>query len=88
MDFMLQSECLLINPITVYTVNLEIFANSRKRHICNVKNLQLGHDLHISVNNKVILPFREGFIFMKLRILFLFKCMMMGQASDSKTTLT
>ena len=74
MDFMLQSVCLLINQITVHTVNLEIFCenfisgNSVKRHICDVKNSRLGHDLHISVNDRVISPFREGFIFMKLRI--------------------
>ena len=44
------------------------FANSVKRHICNVKNSQLRHDLHISVNERVILPFREDFIFTELRI--------------------
>ena len=45
-----------------------IFANSVKRHICDVKTLQLGHDLPISVNNILISPFREGedFIFTKL----------------------
>ena len=45
-----------------------IFANSIKRYIYNVKNLRLGLDLHISVNDRVILQFCEGFIFMKLGI--------------------
>ena len=51
------------------TVNSEIcrenffFVNSVKRHICDVKNSRLGHDLTISVNNRVILPFHEVFIF-------------------------
>ena len=40
--------------------------NSLKRHICYIKNLRLEHDLPISVNNKVISAFREGFIFTKL----------------------
>ena len=43
-----------------------IFANSVKRHICDAKNLRLGHDLPISVNDRVISPFREDFIFTKL----------------------
>ena len=56
------------------TVNSEIFAriiffaNSFKRHFCDVKRSQLGHDLSISVNDSVISLFREGFIFMKLGI--------------------
>ena len=37
--------------------------NSVKRHICDVKNSQLGHDLPISVNDRVISPFANGFIF-------------------------
>ena len=45
-----------------------IFANSVKRHICDVKNSRLSHDLHISVNDRVISPFREDLIFTKLRI--------------------
>ena len=43
-----------------------IFANSVKRHIWDVKNLQLGHDLPISVKDILILPFREDLIFTKL----------------------
>ena len=42
-----------------------ILANSVKRHSCDIKNSQLGHDLSTSVNDRVILPFREGFIFAK-----------------------
>ena len=45
-----------------------IFANSVKRHICDAQNLRLRHDLPISVTNSVVLLFREGFIFAKLRI--------------------
>ena len=45
-----------------------IFANSVKRHICDIKNLRLGHDLPISLNDRVIPPFREDFIFKKLRL--------------------
>ena len=45
-----------------------IFANSVKIHISDVLNLRLGHDLPISVNNRVILPFCEDFTFAKLRI--------------------
>ena len=45
-----------------------IFGNSIKRHISGVKNSGLRQDLPISKNNRVILPFREGFIFTKLRI--------------------
>ena len=55
------------------TVNLEIFrdnfifANSVKRHICDAKNSRLTHNFHISVNDNVISPFCEDFIFTKLR---------------------
>ena len=45
-----------------------IFANSVKSHICGIKNALLGHDLPISVNDRVISPFWEEFIFTKLRI--------------------
>ena len=44
-----------------------IFADSGKRYICDVKNSRLMHVLPISVNDRVILSFREGFI-AKLRI--------------------
>ena len=43
-----------------------IFANSIKRHISDVQNSRLRQDLPISINDRVILPFREGFIFTKL----------------------
>ena len=45
-----------------------IFANSVKRHICQVINSRLWHDLFISVNDNEFSPFREAFIFAKLRI--------------------
>ena len=40
-----------------------VFANSIKRHICDAKNSRLGHDLPISVNDRVISAFREDFKF-------------------------
>ena len=43
-----------------------IFPNSVKRHICDVKNSRLGHDLAISINNRVISAFGEDFIFSNL----------------------
>ena len=45
-----------------------IFANSITRHISDVKNSLQRQDLPKSINDRVILPFREGFIFTKLRI--------------------
>ena len=33
-----------------------IFENSVKRHICDIKNSQQGHDLPTSVNDRLILP--------------------------------
>ena len=45
-----------------------MFANNIKRHIWDVKNLHLGHDLSLSVNDRMISPFRKGFIFTKLCI--------------------
>ena len=50
------------------TVDSEIFSNSIKRHISDVKNSRLRQDIPISINDRVILPFREGFYFTKLRI--------------------
>ena len=44
-----------------------IFANCIKRHIRDVKNSRLRQDLPIPINDRVILPFREDFIFAKLR---------------------
>ena len=45
-----------------------IFANSVKRHICELKKPQVEHDLPISVKDIEITPFREGFIVTKLRM--------------------
>ena len=36
------------------TVNQEIFVSNNKSHICVIKNSRLGHDLPISVNDRVI----------------------------------
>ena len=44
-----------------------IFANCINRHIRDVKNSQLRHDLPISINDRVILPFCEGFLFAKIK---------------------
>ena len=56
-----------ITPGPSLTVNPEIFARILfKRRICDVKN-SLGHDLPISVEDRVILQFGEGFIFTQLR---------------------
>ena len=51
-----------------YFWGIFFFANSVKRHICDVKNSRLGYDLPTPVNVRMILPFREGFIFTKLSI--------------------
>ena len=40
-----------------------IFANSIKIHISDVENSRLRQDLSKSINERVILPFREGFYF-------------------------
>ena len=45
-----------------------ILANNIKRHISDVKKSRLRQDLPISINDRVKLPFREGFIFTELRI--------------------
>ena len=45
-----------------------IFANSINRHFCDVRISRLVHDIRISVNDSVILPFLVGFNFTKLRI--------------------
>ena len=42
-----------------------IFANSNKRHVCNVKNSLLGHDLPTSVNDSDF-AISRGFTFTKL----------------------
>ena len=45
-----------------------IFMKSVKKHICDIKKSRLRFDLPISVNDRAISPFREDFIFTKLRI--------------------
>ena len=43
-----------------------IFTYCIKRHISDVKTSRLRQDLPILINDRVILPFHEGFIFKKL----------------------
>ena len=53
------------------TVNLEIFvifSNNAVRHICYVQISRVRCDLPMLVNHSMILLFREGLNFMKLRI--------------------
>ena len=45
-----------------------IFTKSIKRHISDVKISRLRQDSPISINDRVILPFRKSFIFTKLCI--------------------
>ena len=64
---------IIASAINQTTVNSEIFtriifSGIALRHICDVRNWRLVHDIRISVNDRVILPFREGFNFTKLRI--------------------
>ena len=40
-----------------------IFANSVKRYSCDIKKSRLGHDLSISLNDRVISPFPDDFFF-------------------------
>ena len=60
------------NEFNIYTVNSKIFArifsfaNSAKSQNCDVKYSRLGPDSPISVNDRMISPFREGYIFTKL----------------------
>ena len=44
-----------------------IFANSVKRHICEVVKARLGPALALLMNDRVISPFCDDFIFTKLR---------------------
>ena len=76
----------LISYLIVYTVDSEIFANSMERHISDVKNMGLRQDLHISINDRVILPFREGFIFTKLRMQSFTKIKSWGKTSEFTVT--
>ena len=56
-----------IRKLSIDIVNPEIFAKSVKRHICEVNYSRLGHDVLISVNDRVISPFHEDSFLMKLR---------------------
>ena len=58
---------LMDKKVITIPVNSEIFAKSVKRHIYDIKKSRVWHDLPILVNNRVISPFCEGFIFAKLR---------------------
>ena len=54
------------------TVNSEIFerilfSRIALRQICDVQNSRPRDDLHILVNDRVISPYRESFIFTKFR---------------------
>ena len=40
-----------------------VFAKSIKRHLSDAQNSRLRHDLLISVNNRVIMLFREGYFY-------------------------
>ena len=44
-----------------------IFLNRDKIHICDVKNSQLGHDLPIQVNDRVIARNRDDLIVTKIK---------------------
>ena len=59
-DLRVPSNALKLKNDTVNFRNNFIFVNSIKRHICDIKNLQLGHDLPSSVNDRMILLFHEG----------------------------
>ena len=55
-------------------LNLEIFARIlfsgivfKNGHIYAIKNSRLGHDLPVSVNDRVISPYQESFIFVKIK---------------------
>ena len=53
--------------LKIFRKNLN-FTNSVKREFFHIKNSPLGHDLPILVKDTMISPFREGFMFMKLRL--------------------
>ena len=62
-----------VHTVQTNTLNSEIFARIlfsqiALRHICDVKNVRLWHDLPIPLNDKGISPFHKDFIFKKLHI--------------------
>ena len=63
----------MLKEVSMITVNPEIFARilfsqTALKEYCKVKNSRLGHYLPLPVNDRVILPLFEDFIFTKLRI--------------------
>ena len=42
-----------------------LFSQIALKNICDVKKSRLGHDLPLSVNDRMISPLREGFILAK-----------------------
>ena len=63
-----------------------IFANCIKRHICVAENKRLEHELRISVNDIVISPYRENFIFTKLCICEVSQKLTLGEISEFPMT--
>ena len=60
----MESETNLYSDVQVSNCKFWNFrANFIFRPICDIKNLRLGHDLPLSVNDRVISLFCEGFIF-------------------------
>ena len=58
---------LMDKKIITIPVNSEIFAKNVSRHIYDIKKSRLWHYLPIPVNNRLISPFCERFIFAKFR---------------------
>ena len=69
----MESETNLYSDVQVSNCKFGNFhANFIFRPICDIKNLRLGLNLPLSVNDRVISLFSEGFIFMKLPIYIFF----------------
>ena len=74
------------------TINSDSFgdlfcAKIVQRQIYHVKNPRLGHNFQISVNDRVIFsPFREGFIFTKLRTVKFRKNKALAKISELTST--
>ena len=72
MYFIMQTICIQIGVHSIFYHNYcksgnfrenFILAYSIKRHICDAKNLRLGHDLHISVKGQSDFGLSRGFYF-------------------------